>query len=270
MSKAPAPTPAQIEQICKALGDTNNGLTGSEIGRMLADLGIADVDPTNTKWKRLYNALADRANRTGKTTAVYGLVRYCFDPVHGLNNTARYRWMMAEANKVLMLSGIEVRDDGQFHKIQVAKTLSEVEHRTKSLRRELLAADAHPDVLKCCNEELLAKDYFHAVHEAAKGLCKRVQSMTGLDQDGTRLFDTAFNIKQPYLILADLETESGRNQQNGLREMLSGTIHLIRNPTAHELRIRWDVNEKDAVGALTLISYLHKMLDQCTVIRRAN
>lgn len=52
--------------------------------------------------------------------------------------------------------------------------------------------------------------------------------------------------------------------------MLSGTIHLIRNPTAHELRIRWDVNEKDAVGALTLISYLHKMLDQCTVIRRAN
>lgn len=127
MSKAPAPTPAQIEQICKALGDTNNGLTGSEIGRMLADLGIADVDPTNTKWKRLYNALVDRANRTGKTTAVYGLVRYCFDPARGLNNTARYRWMMAEANKVLMFSGIEVRDDGQFHKIQVAKTLSEVE-----------------------------------------------------------------------------------------------------------------------------------------------
>ena len=94
--------------------------------------------------------------------------------------------------------------------------------------------------------------------------------MTGLDQDGTKLFDTAFSTKQPYLVLADLETESGRNQQNGLREMLNGTIHLIRNPTAHELRIRWDVNEKDAVGALTLISYLHKMLDQCAVIRRAN
>lgn len=270
MSKAPAPTPAQIEQICKALGDTDSGLTGSEIGRMLADLGIADVDPTNTKWKRLYNALADRANHTGKTTAVYGLVLYCFDPARGLNNTVRYRWMMDEVNRALMLSGIEVHDDGQFHKIQMAKTLSEVERRTKSLRRQLLAADAHPYVLNCCNGELLARDYFHAVHEAAKGLCKRVQSMTGLDLDGTKLFDTAFSLRNPYVTLANLETESGRNQQNGLKELLNGTIHLVRNPTAHELRIRWDVNEKDAVEVLTLISYLHKMLDRCTVIRRAN
>lgn len=268
MSKAPIPTPAQIEQICRALGDTDNGLTGSEIGRMLADLRIEDTDPANTKWKRLCSALADRANRTGKKTAVYGLLQYCFDPARGLNNTVRYRWMMDEVNKVLMLSGIEVRDDGKLHKVQAAQTLDEVERRTESLRNALVTAGAHPYVLKCCNEELLAKDYFHAVQEAAKGLCEHVRTMTGLSLDGTDLIDTALGGKAPYIALTERNTASERSQQNGLRELLNGTIHLVRNPTAHDLRIRWDVNEQDALDALKLISYLHKMLDQCSIIRR--
>lgn len=267
MSKAPAPTLAQIEQICRALGDTENGLTGTEIGKMLADLRIADPDPTNTKWKRLYNALAATANRTGKMTVVYGLILYCFDPARGLNDTARYRWMMDEVNRALMLSGIAVRDDGRLHKVQAARTLSEVERRTENLRSALIAADAHPYVLKCCNEELLAEDYFHAVHEAAKGLCEHVRTITGLNLDGTDLFDAALGGKAPYITLADRSTASGRSQQNGLRELLNGTIHLVRNPTAHDLRIRWDVNEGDALDVLNLISYLHKMLDQCVVIR---
>lgn len=268
MSKALAPTMTQVEHICKVLGDTDNGLTGSEIGEMLASLGISDTDPTNTKWKRLYNALVERANDTGKTNAAYGLIYYCLDPARGLNDTTRYRWMMNEVNRVLMLSGIEVRDDGKFHKVPVARTLSEVERRTSSLKDALVATDAHPYVLGCCQEEFLVDDYFHAVHEAAKGLCDHVKTMTGLNLDGTRLFEVALSTKNPYLKLADITTESGRNQQNGLKEMLNGVMHLIRNPTAHELRIRWDVNEKDAVDILNLISYIHKLLDYCDVVQR--
>ncbi|MDN0070021.1 TIGR02391 family protein [Collinsella ihumii] len=268
MSMAPAPTSAQVEQICKVLGDTHNGLTGSEIGRMLSVLSIADIDPSNTKWKRLYNALADRANGTGKTTAVYGLVQYCFDPARGIDNGTRYRWMMNEVNQVLMLLGIEVRDDGKLHKVQVAKTLNEVERRTRNLRKALVAAGAHSEVLNCCREELLVDDYFHAVLEASKSLCARIKAMSKLDLDGSRLFDKALNVKNPYIALNTLQTESERNQQNGLREMLNGVMHLFRNPTAHELRIRWDINERDAVEVLSLISLLHKLLDGCVIVPR--
>ena len=40
---------------------------------------------------------------------------------------------------------------------------------------------------------------------------------------------------------------------------------MIRNVTAHELRIRWDIDENAAVDVLQQISFLHKYLDQCVV-----
>ena len=94
--------------------------------------------------------------------------------------------------------------------------------------------------------------------------------MSGLSLDGTRLFEKAFSLNDPYLALNALQTESERNQQNGLKELLNGVMHLVRNPTAHELRIHWDVNEEDAVDVLNLISYLHKLLDCCVVVRWAS
>ena len=123
-------------------------------------------------------------------------------------------------------------------------------------------------MLKCCRDELLAQDYFHAVQEAAKSLCDRVRTMSGLTTDGAPLFNTAFAVGDPYVAYNSLRTSSERNQQNGLKEMLCGVIHMVRNVTAHELRIHWDVNEEDAVDILTQISYLHKLLDVCITVPR--
>ena len=93
--------------------------------------------------------------------------------------------------------------------------------------------------------------------------------MSGLSLDGNELFQTAFSANNPYIAYNSLRTSSERNQQNGLKEMLCGVIHMIRNVTAHELRIHWDVNEKDAVDILNQISYLHKLLDVCIVVPKS-
>ena len=92
--------------------------------------------------------------------------------------------------------------------------------------------------------------------------------MTGLGLDGTELFQKAFSIKDAYIAFNSLRTSSEQNQQNGLKEMLCGVIHMVRNVTAHELRIHWDINENDAIDILTQISYLHKMLDVCVIVPR--
>lgn len=262
----PRLTPNQIDNIAQILGDTEKGFTGSEIGHHLAQCRIADPDPTITKRKRLYNAFAAAINESGSTNAVYQFIQYCMEPVQGLQNRERYNWMKLELNSVLMLVGVEIRDDGKFYKVAQAQTLGEVERRTKELRDKLTGYGAHAEVLKCCRDELLADDYFHAVQEAAKSLCDRVRSMTGLTTDGTELFQTAFAVRDPYVALNRLQTSSEQNQQNGLKEMLCGVIHMVRNVTAHELRIHWDVNEKDAVDILTQISYLHKLLDVCVTV----
>lgn len=268
MATLPTLSNAQITQVCKVIGDTDSGLTGSEIGELLYELGIPDTGSTMTKWRRLDYALVQRINATKSTNIVYSLISHCFEPVRGLEQPERYRWMMSEVNRTLILVGVEIHDDGKFHLVKAATNLSEVERRTKELRDKLIGYGAHSEVLKCCRQELLTEDYYHAVHEAAKSLCDRVKTMTGLDLDGTRLFDAALSVKDPYIALSSLQSESERNQQNGLKELLNGIMHLVRNPTAHELRIHWDVNEKDAVDVLNLISYLHKLLDNCVVVPR--
>ena len=47
--------------------------------------------------------------------------------------------------------------------------------------------------------------------------------------------------------------------------MLNGVTHMVRNVTAHELKIKWIVNEQDAIDILTTISFLHKQLDESFV-----
>lgn len=42
--------------------------------------------------------------------------------------------------------------------------------------------------------------------------------------------------------------------------------NMVRNVTAHELKIKWIVNEQDAIDILTTISFLHKQLDECFVV----
>lgn len=51
-----------MERIARVIGDTNEGLTGSEIGRHLVQYGLKDVSPNLTKWKRLYDAFAYNQN----------------------------------------------------------------------------------------------------------------------------------------------------------------------------------------------------------------
>ena len=42
---------------------------------------------------------------------------------------------------------------------------------------------------------------------------------------------------------------------------------MVRNVTAHELRIRWDINENDAIDILQQVSFVHKYMDQCIPVR---
>ncbi|BBF22576.1 TIGR02391 family protein [Sutterella megalosphaeroides] len=258
---------AQLVQIAHVLGSTDNGFTGSEIGRLLAQRGLEDPGSGFTKWKRIYNAFCIAVNNSQSTSVVFDFMLDCMDPAQGLGkNYERYKRMQAGLNQVLMLVGIEIRDDGKFHSITKAQTLEEVRRRTKSLREKLNTYGVHPEVLKCCRDELLAQDYFHAVQEATKSLAGRVREMSGLKTDGAELFNVAFGQKEKYIAFNRLESPSEKSQQNGLKEMLCGVFHMVRNVTAHELRIHWDINEKDAVDILILISYLHKLLDECVPV----
>ena len=87
-----------------------------------------------------------------------------------------------------------------------------------------------------------------------------------MQDDGSNLFNNAFAVNNPRLAINSLQTPLERNAQNGLKEMLNRATHVVRNVTAHELKIKWIVNEQDAIDVLTTISFLHKQLDECFVV----
>ena len=147
--------PQQINRIAEILAEKH---TGSELGQYLAQCRIPDPNPNLSKTKRLYNAFAARANSDHSTNSVYQFILYCFDPAQGLSDPERYQAARLKINEVLMLVGVEVRDDGKLHKIQVAQNLSEVQRRTRDLRKKLTMFGVHHEVLVCCREEWLTAD----------------------------------------------------------------------------------------------------------------
>ncbi len=95
-----------LEAICKILADSSTGLTGSEIGHTLAKCEIPDVDPTNTKWKRLYNAFAAVENQMQHGKHVVAFIHKAMRPVLHADAAEYFESKRTELNRVLAFSGL--------------------------------------------------------------------------------------------------------------------------------------------------------------------
>lgn len=271
----------QIEQqylnaLCNILADTDQGLTESEIRLKLGQCSIEPVDKGNrsngyvyqkglSKRDWLYNCFASEIKRKRSSEAIYRFIENALNPVNFTQDDKRqkYKFLFDGVNKVLLLIGLEIQENGKVREVKKAETLDEVDRRVKSLEQKLTDRNIHPEVKKYCIRDYMQKDYFDAVFEAAKGVAQRVRDITGLATDGGELFQTAFCRKDPYLYFNLLKTESEISEFSGLKELLEAIFHLVRNPAAHSPKINWNVEEEKALDVLTLISVAHKYLDEC-------
>lgn len=86
--------------------------------------------------------------------------------------------------------------------------------------------------------------------------------MSGERLDGAALVDKVFSIERPLLALNTLQTETERSEHKGFAMLLKGCFGAVRNPLAHEPKILWK-GEDDAADYLSLISLMHRKLDDC-------
>ena len=152
----------------------------------------------------------------------------------------------------------------EFRQCETAKTLDEAEKKARTIRAKFQGRQIHPEVLKYCRPELLQDNYFHAVFEASKGLAQRIRDLSGVQTDGAALIDKVFSIEKPILAINSLQTETERSEHKGFALLLKGCFAAVRNPLAHGPKILWQ-GEDDAADYLSLISLLHRKLDECTV-----
>lgn len=252
---------SSIENIAKILGDTSTGFTGSQIGQYLFETKIKDVNQGDTKWRRLYSALVNNQNELQCSNGILTFLKHTMDFKRYINDESTFQYRRSELNKVLSCEGYVITESGGLGKVPVAKTISEAKQRTDNFRAKLQMMNVHIKVFQYCKEELLAENYFHAVLEAAKSIFDRIREISGTRKDGASLVqDTLFGTP-PMLIINDFITESEQSEQKGFANFLIGVFGMFRNTTAHSPKIKWAVNEEDAIDAMIIISHCHKKID---------
>lgn len=250
-----------LRAICNTLGDTDAGLTGSEIGQLLSASNIEDVDPTMTKRIRLYEALSRKQAIDNCGNNIVNFIRLAIRPVRYIEKNEVFEQRRSTLNQILAFSGLSIGEDGEIYRTQVAKTIAQAQERANRLYRELISRKVHPDVLKFCRAELLQENYFHAVFEATKSIADKVREKSGLPSDGSRLVDEAFGGTNPLLAFNTLRTETEQSEQSGLMNLIKGLFGLFRNTTAHAPKIKFAINEQDALDMLTMASLVHRRID---------
>ena len=253
-----------VESLARLLGECGSG---SDINRVLAHRGLQDRSRKSTKWRRLYWIFLDVQCRDRSANRILDFIQSFLAPARFVGRNDEFETHRIELNTVLAFAGLEYGPDGAFRKRQAARTLSEAERRANSIKAKVQGRQIHPEVLKYCSAELMQDNYFHAVFEASKGLAQRIRDKSRVDGDGAILVDRAFSVDGPVLAFNTLQTETERSEHKGFAALLKGCFAAVRNPLAHEPRIMWD-GEDDAADYFTLISLLHRKLDDCEPTRK--
>lgn len=258
---------SSIEGISRILGDTHEGLSGTVISQYLVELSIEDIDPLNTKWRKLYHALINYQNKTQCSSKIIDFIKHAMSPSRYVNDETKFEYRRTELNKVLAFEGYIITETGGISITSNVTTISEARAKANNLRSKLELRNAHPIISHYCKEELLAENYFHSVLEAAKSVFDRIREISEVREDGGRLIDSVFGGDSPILIINNFISESDKSEHKGFSNLLKGLYGMFRNPTAHEVKIKWKINEEDALDIMSLISYCHKRIDHIHKIR---
>ena len=153
------------------------------------------------------------------------------------------------------------------------RDLPEFEERLDGLLAEATAETGNEGFLHLLHPAIIASSYDQfengylreAVLNSVVAIFDLIRERTGLDMDGSALVNRAFSLTDPYLILSDLHTESGQNDQKGFIQLFSGSYQGIRNPKAHSLN--HDLTEIKASQYLVHASLLARRVSEAQAVK---
>ena len=156
---------------------------------------------------------------------------------------------------------IHFGDEHDYHDI-LERDLTAVEAHAEKHAREAVPANAkvgfedllHPVIYEHAFQHYLNGHYREAVLNSIVAVFDLIRSRTGLDLDGSNLVGEAFSLEKARLVLSELDSESGRNDQKGFMQIFSGAYLGIRNPKAHSLA--HDLDQTKAAQYLVFASLL--------------
>lgn len=251
-----------LEGLAKILADTGQGLTGTELSKFIPESGLKDVDPTNTKWKRLYNSFVEYQNKNQNSNCILKFINLSMKPSRYIGQNDKYETVRAELNKRLSFIGLLLNEAGVFNPVATTRTITEAEQRVNRFKSKLENRNIHQKIYEYCNSELITENYFHSVFEAVKSIAEEIRQRTNLTLDGAELIDKALSVTNPLIKINSLQTDTEQSEQKGFSNLIKGVFGMFRNTTAHAPKVVWTITEDEALDIMTTISLIHKKLNK--------
>lgn len=262
MAALPSLSETTLDVLCRSLADA---ATHKEVTLLLSQCGIEERGGS-PKWERMLLALAHRQKQDECGNNAIRFLGTILHPSRFPGRLEAFEDFRTAVNYQLAFYGLAIDERGQAKQVAAATTIPEATRRANELRAELTHRSVHADVLRFCKAELLQDNYFHCILEATKSAAQKIRDRTGIEDDGSSLVDRVFSIKSPRLAINTLQTESEQSEQKGFANLLKGVFGTFRNVTAHAPKIAWAVNRTDAMDALTILSYVHRRLDEAALV----
>lgn len=121
----------------------------------------------------------------------------------------------------------------------------------------------HPKIANSAKEAFFKGLFSEAVLSACIELNhvikEEYKKSSGVELDGSKLMQKVFSVSNPVFKLSgDIQTESGRNIQQGYMEMFAGLMIGVRNPKAHK---NIKISAIDALEKIIIVSHLMKKFE---------
>ncbi|MDD3267834.1 MAG: TIGR02391 family protein [Syntrophomonadaceae bacterium] len=104
-----------------------------------------------------------------------------------------------------------------------------------------------------------SENYSGAILDAMHLLTETIRNKTGLEGDGASLVGQAFGGDNPKIQINKLQTESEKNIQKGIQEILKGLYIAVRNPRSHD---KLNDTKEDSNSIIYFINYLLNLIDK--------
>jgi len=120
-----------------------------------------------------------------------------------------------------------------------------------------LETEIEQDLWQAVRRSYESQAWSNAILDSIHYLSDALRTRAGLQSDGTALAGQALGGKTPKLRLNRLETDSEKNIQAGVEQLLRGLYQAIRNPRSHE---RLSDRQADADALIVFVDYLLRLL----------
>ncbi len=256
-----------LEKLAEIIGDR---YTGSQITELFNKSGFQHiVHDGTTKWRFVYAIFKSMQKEQYGDYNILKVVETLCDPQEYFSDPEEQIFVLSRVNKILSFYGLKVRKDGKIIKTEEEqKEFPKINHNSET--RELFESmNFHSEVRRNGKDLFSEERYFHAVFECSKALEKYIQQKSKSHLTGTKLMNNVLSLRGSLKINLQ-QTQTEKDEQDGVRYLCMGLMMKVRNFTSHELALEKPIPKKDALDVLSLISYLYRKIDDAVYFKNKN